>query len=155
VHDGAWGSFVDPRYTRLLVSQARRRFPRMAGTLNSIDVVASSQWSLVTRQQLFDAGLDRRAVAELLRAGTLRIARPRVYATFASLRSWQQDLLAAVLTVGQEAFASHASAPRLWEYVHQPEYFANVLVKADYTPRLRGARRTTILPDDDVTTRHG
>jgi len=127
----------------------------MTGKLSSIDDIASSQWSLVTRQQLFDASFEREQVAGLLRAGTLRVVRRHVYATFGSVRSWQQDQLAAVLTVGQPAFASHAAAARLWEYVHRPEDAVNVLLKADYTPRLRGARRTTILPDDDVTTREG
>ena len=71
------------------------------------------------------------------------------------MRTWQQDMLVAVLAVGDGAFASHAAAARLWEYVHRPEDATNVLIRADYTPRLRGAHRTTILPDDDVTTRHG
>ena len=127
----------------------------MAGKLTLIDDMASAQWSLVTRQQLLEAGFERIEVAGLLRAGTLRIARPRVYATFGSVRSWHQDVLAKVLTVGSGALASHAAAARLWSYVHRPEDEINVLVKADYTPRLRGARRTTILPDDDVTSRDG
>jgi hypothetical protein len=127
----------------------------MSGKFDSIHNLARSQWSLVTRQQLLDAGFDRGQAAELLRAGTLRPVRPDVYATFGSQPSWQQGVLASVLTVGEGALASHGASARLWDWVHLPEDWVGVLVKADYTPRLRGARRTTILPDDDITTRQG
>src|SRR5262245_36211338 len=108
----------------------------MAGILRFIDERASEQWSLVTRQQLLDQKFDRGEIATLLRNRALRIVRPHVYATVGSRRSWQQEALAAVLSVGDGALAARASAARLWKYVHRPEDAVNVLVKSDYTPRL-------------------
>ena len=127
----------------------------MARTLHSIDEIASEQRSLVTKPQLIAAGYTDGQIKVMLRSGALRMVRPRVYATLGSVRGWEQDLLAGVLAVGEGAVAFQAAAARLWEYVHRPEYAFSLLVKADFSLHLRGVRRTTILPDDDVTVRFG
>jgi hypothetical protein len=127
----------------------------MARKLNSIDEIASAQRSLVTKLQLIASDYTEEQITALLRTGALRSVRPGVYATVGSVRSWERDLLAGVLAVGRDGFASHAAAARLWEYVHSPEYTASILVRADFSLRARGVRRTTILPDDDVTARSG
>jgi hypothetical protein len=121
----------------------------MATRFTSIDAIASSQWSLATRQQLIDAKLTRAEIATLLRTRALRAVRLGVYATFGSVRDWRQDLMAAVLHYGDDAIASHASAARLWEYVHRPEDALELTLMAGFTPRQRGLHRTTILPDED------
>jgi hypothetical protein len=126
----------------------------MAGKLNFIDEIAREQRSLVTRKQLIESGFKRGQIAGLLRGSALRLARPGVYATVGSVRCWQQDLFAEVLAAGDGAVASRASAARLWEWLYQPEEAVSVLVEADFS-RGRGTHRTTILPDDDVTTRDG
>jgi hypothetical protein len=138
-----------------MVSQARHSFARMVGKLHSIDEVASGQWSLVTRKQLLDSDFERGQIASLIRTSVLRVALPGVYATIGSTPCWQQDLFASVLAAGEGAVASRASAARLWEYVYQPEEEINVLVKGDFTRGPRGTHRTTILPEEDVTTRSG
>jgi hypothetical protein len=127
----------------------------MVRKLSWIDDIASKQRSLVTRQQLIGAHYSAEQIAGLLRSGALRVVRPRVYATVGSVRTWEQELLARVLAVGRGAVASHAGSARLWEWVHRPEDALPVLIKADFSLGIRGVRRTTILPDDDVTERRG
>jgi len=127
----------------------------MAGKLSSIDEIACEQRSLVTRKQLLDADFSAHQIARMLDTGTLRVARPRVYATVGSVRSWEQDIMAAVLAAGDGALAAIAAAARLWEFVHRPDDDVSVLIKSDFSLGQRGVHRTTILPDDDVTVRSG
>jgi very-short-patch-repair endonuclease len=127
----------------------------MAFRLSSIDDLASSQWSLVTRRQLLDADFTRTSIASMLRLGSLRFVRPGVYATLGSVRGWHQDLMAAVLSVGEGSIASHSSAARLWAFVHRPEDGIDVLCKGEFGSVRRDVHRTTILPDDDVAVRDG
>jgi hypothetical protein len=127
----------------------------MTARLSAIDDLARDQYSLVTRQQLLDAEFKRATIATLLRSGALRPVRPGVYATFGSIRDWRQEVMAATLAFGDAAVASHASAAHLWEFVHLPEDDLAITVKSDFTPRVRGVHRTTILPDDDITSRSG
>jgi len=124
----------------------------MATRLSSIDEIASDQRSLVTREQLIAAGFSSKRILQLLRSGALRVARTGVYATVGSVRGWEQELLAAVLAAGDGAVAFAAAAATLWDWVHLPEYAVSVLVQSDSARRQRSVHRTTILPDDDVTT---
>jgi hypothetical protein len=127
----------------------------MAAKLSSIDDLAKVQWSLVTREQLLEAGFGRPRIATLLRTGSIRFVRPGIYATFGSRPDWHQALMATVLAVGDGAVASHSSAARLWEFAHRPEEAGEVLFKGDSSARKRGVHRTTILPDEDVSMRSG
>jgi len=127
----------------------------MAGRLSSIDEIACVQRSLVTRKQLLDAEFSPDQIARLLATGALRVERPRVYATVGSVRSWEQDVMAAVLAAGDSAVAAIAAAARLWQFVHLPQDDVSVLVKSDFSLRQRGVHRTTVLPDDDVTLQSG
>ena len=103
-----------------MVSQVPHSLPGMAARFTSIDRLASSQLSLVTRRQLLEAKFTRSEIASFLRSRALRAIRPGVYATFGSVRDWRQELLAAVLAF-DGALASHSSAARLWEFVHRPK----------------------------------
>jgi len=120
-----------------------------------LDDVASSQWSLVTQAQLTDAGVSDGQRVNLLRSGLLRVVRRQVYALVGAPRSWQQIAMAAVLAAGDGAVASHATATRLWEFAYLPEESVDVTVERDSPSRLAGMRRTTILPEMDVTERFG
>src|SRR5689334_14471274 len=102
----------------------------MVGKLNSIDEIARVQRSLVTRKQLLEADFTRWQIAGLLRSRALRVACPGVYATMGSTRSWEQDILAEVLSVGDGAVAFRASAARVWDFAHRPEDALQVLIKA-------------------------
>lgn len=138
-----------------MVSQGTRSVRGMAPTLGSIDDFARHQRSLVTRQQLLDAGFARGRIAVLLRERTLRPVRLGVYATLGSLRDWHQDVMALVLAVGDGAVASHASAARLWRFVHRPQDAVDVTFRSDVGLKGRGIHRTTILPEEDVSERSG
>jgi hypothetical protein len=127
----------------------------MVAKLSAVDDLASGQWSLVTRQQLLDAGFTRAKVAVLLRQRTLRPVCLGIYATLGSIRDWQQDVMALVLSVGEGAVASHSSAARLWKFVHRPEDTVEVTLESDVSLKRRGVHRTTILPGDDLSVRSG
>jgi len=123
--------------------------------LGQLDEVASSQWSLVTRPQLTAAGVSDGQRGNLLRSGLLRVVRREVYALVGAPRSWQQTAMAAVLAAGDGAVASHATAARLWAFTYLPAESVDVTVERDCQPGLAGVRRTTILPETDVTERFG
>ena len=75
----------------------------MTATLEIIDQLASRQWSLVSRQQLVEAGISRPRIASLLHSGTLRRTGYRVYSTFGAPESWEREALTAVLARGSGA----------------------------------------------------
>src|SRR5262245_31161769 len=103
----------------------------MKATLEIVDQLASGQLSLVTREQLVDAGVSRHEIASLLRAGTLRRRAFRVYGTLGAPESWERKLLARVLGAGRDGLASHGAAARLWIFSHRPERDLEVLIEAD------------------------
>lgn len=138
-----------------MVSQATPTVPAMITNLSEVHEIASVQWSLVTREQLVEAGVSERRIIGFLRSGVLRPTRRRVYALVGAPRSWQQTALAAVLTAGPGAVASHSTAARLWGFVYLPDHSVDVTVERALTTSVRGVRRTTILPAEDVTTRSG
>jgi hypothetical protein len=131
----------------------------MTSTLETVDAMASRQWSLVTRQQLLDARISAKKIAGLLRSRALHRVGFRVYATLGSQRSWEQRVLAAVLGAGPGAVASHAAAARLWQFSYLPQDALDVTVEAPAASwsgtRRRGVHRTLILPPDDVAERSG
>jgi hypothetical protein len=123
--------------------------------LGRLDEIAGGQWSLVTRAQLVDAGISKAQIITLLRAHVLRPVRRGVYAFVGAPRSWQQRAYAAVLSAGEGAVASHATAARLWGFMYLPAESIDVTVESDIQPGMKGVRRTTILPEEDVTERSG
>ena len=130
----------------------------MTATLEIIDQLASRQWSLVSRQQLVEAGISRPRIASLLHSGTLRRTGYRVYSTFGAPESWEREALTAVLARGSGAVASHAAAARLWQFSHLPADSLDVTVRVDPERPLWGRRhvhRTLILPREDVKERLG
>lgn len=71
------------------------------------------QHGLLTLGQARAAGLTDRQVRSRIAAGRLTPVRPRVY-RFAGVRpSWEAEVLAAVLSAGRRAVASHATAAAL------------------------------------------
>ena len=127
----------------------------MTPQLISIDDLARTQRSLVTRQQLVGAKFSRATIAGLLRTGALRSVRPGIYATFGSMRDWRQELMVSVLAFGTGAVASHSSAARLSDFVYRPDYAVEVTAECAFTRKGSGLHRTSVLPDDDRTERSG
>ena len=76
--------------------------------------VAASQYGLVSRTQLLDAGLRPDAIWRRVKAGVLEAPLPGVLRVAGAPRSWHQELLAACLWAGPSAAASHQAAAALW-----------------------------------------
>ena len=72
------------------MSQATRSVPGMARNAQFDRRSRESQWSLVTREQLLEAGSARPRIAALLRSGRASTRSSRVYATCGSVRGWHQ-----------------------------------------------------------------
>jgi hypothetical protein len=75
-----------------------------------------------------------------------------VYALVGAPQSWEQSLLAAVLSV-PDSVASHGAAARLWGFSYLPERDLEITTFRAHRPEpVRGVRvhRTTVLADADV-----
>src|SRR5262249_9693064 len=79
-----------------------------------VHALAARQHALVTRRQAIAAGLTADAVARRVRAGLWVVAAPGVSRLAGAPRSWPQRALAAVLSAGPGAVASHRTAAHLW-----------------------------------------
>ncbi len=77
--------------------------------------LAESQHGLVTRVQALAAGLSDDMVDGRVRRGRLQRLARDVYRIPGSVPTWRQSLLAAILTAGPGAVASHRSAAALWK----------------------------------------
>jgi very-short-patch-repair endonuclease len=76
--------------------------------------VAARQHGLLTRAQLAELGISESAVGRLVERGILRRIRPGVYRLLGSRPSRQQDIVAAQLWAGRDAFASHRTAAEIY-----------------------------------------
>lgn len=76
--------------------------------------IATEQHGIVTRRQLFDAGLRREAISRRLVSGRLHRLHPGVYAVGHTAVGLHGRWLAAVLASGEGALLSHRSAAALW-----------------------------------------
>jgi predicted transcriptional regulator of viral defense system len=82
-------------------------------SLDHADRIARTQHGLVVMQQLYECGLTRRQVQGLVGHGALIRMRRGIYRMSGSPVTWEQALLAATLSAGPRAVASHSSAARL------------------------------------------
>jgi len=80
----------------------------------------ATQYGLVTTAQALDAGLSRKALRH--RVDTERLVRCHrgIYGDPVVPQSWERRVMAAVLASGENAFASHATALRLWGLTAYP-----------------------------------
>lgn len=76
--------------------------------------LAARQHGVISRQQLLDAGLGRRAIGRRAEAGRLRCIHRCVYVFGWRELSWKGKSMAAVLACGEGAVLSHRSAAALW-----------------------------------------
>jgi hypothetical protein len=129
----------------------------MKRALQEVSVVASKQYGLATWHQLLDSGFSERRIHGLVDRGHLRRVRPQVYCLAGSPSSWEQALLAAVLSVGGRGIASHSSAARLWTFAHSPESRIEVTVGRERATTSKGIRlhRSRCLEESDTATRRG
>jgi hypothetical protein len=76
--------------------------------------IATKQHGIVTRRQLFEAGVKRQAISRRLESGRLHRLHPGVYAVGHTALGLHGRWLAAVLASGEGALLSHFSAAALW-----------------------------------------
>lgn len=76
---------------------------------------APRQHGLVTLEQLRAAGVGDSQIESRLASGRLLRVRPRVYMIPGVAQTFELAVLAAVLSVGPDTVASHASAAALWD----------------------------------------
>jgi very-short-patch-repair endonuclease len=81
---------------------------------DSMRRLAARQHGLITRDQAEQCGLGRRAWYSAQRSGRLVPVAPRVAALPGAPASTEQRILAALLSAGRGAIASHRSAAHLW-----------------------------------------
>lgn len=78
------------------------------------DRILAEQHGVISRKQALAAGLGIKAIESRVSSGRWRSLHPGVYAPALVPDSWYRNLMAAVLSGGEAAFASHRSAGLLW-----------------------------------------
>ncbi len=116
---------------------------------------SSRQYGLVSRKQCLDLGLRPHSIDRRVASGRWSVARPGVYAIAGSPPSWEQAVLAVCLAGGDDTFASHLTAAKLWGFDVAAEPRIHVLSTRARRIRLEGvtAHRSILLPQLDRTRR--
>ncbi|MBM3666397.1 MAG: DUF559 domain-containing protein [Actinobacteria bacterium] len=99
--------------------------------------LAARQHGVVSRRQLLDRGLSRRAIEHRIRLRRLHPLRIGVYAVGRPGVTRRGELMAAVLACGEDAVLSHRSAGELWGLTAAPAPL-EVTVAASRNPRPAG-----------------
>ena len=76
--------------------------------------LGSKQYGVLSRGQLTKIGLSKSAISRLLAGGRLESLHPGVFRIAGTPATWEQQLIAACLWAGGDAFASHRSAAALF-----------------------------------------
>jgi very-short-patch-repair endonuclease len=116
---------------------------------------AARQYGLFTAGQWTGAGLSRRSLTYKKTAGMVHEIHPGVFALAGAPASFEQQVLAACLSVG--GVASHRCAAYLWGFRKFKTPAVEVLTGKDHTPFRPNltVRRTGRLDAADVDTLHG
>jgi hypothetical protein len=112
--------------------------------------IAAVQHALFTAAQWKDSGLSRRQLRYRSRSGMVREVHPGVFAVAGAPATFEQQVLAACLSVG--GVASHRCAALLWQFRKFEGEAVEVLVRKDHTPNRKGVkvRRTGRLDEADL-----
>ncbi len=81
-----------------------------------LDRKATTQFGLLTTGQLLQNGYSARMIADRVMKGEFRRRAKGVLQLPGSANSWEQDVMAAVLSASDDAVASHRTAARLWGF---------------------------------------
>jgi hypothetical protein len=127
---------------------------------SSLVVVADllrEQQSLITLDQLEEAGIGKHKRYRLVKQKVLRRGTPRVFSLAGVADSYERQLLAAQMTPLYPSVVSHSGSAHLWDYMYLPELGIEICVVNDFPVEIRGIRvhRTTRLHDDDMAERRG
>jgi very-short-patch-repair endonuclease len=123
--------------------------------LTYLVALAEGQFGLLTRAQLVELCLSETAIARLVSRGVLRRMRPSVYRLLGAGPGRQQDIVAAQLWAGEEAFASHRTGAE----IHGLPYGAPPLIEITTRSSVRSSdvvvHRRAPWPPGDVVRVHG
>jgi very-short-patch-repair endonuclease len=111
----------------------------------------------VHRHQILDLGMTSRQLECRVQAGLLVPVQPSVYRIGGAPPSWGQAVLAACMSAGREAMASHRAAALLWRLRGVDAAPVEVTVPGSRRPRLQEAvvHRTAAIAPEDVSRRAG
>ncbi len=111
------------------------------------------QLGLITRDQALALGLSAQQIKWLVTSGRWRAIRPDVYVVAATPPTWEQTVLAAVLSGGSDVAASHGTAGRLRSLKHVVDEGIEVVSPLGRHKRLDGVigHRSGALFDSDLT----
>jgi very-short-patch-repair endonuclease len=119
--------------------------------LRHLVALADCQSGLVTRTQLTELSLSQSAIGRLISRGVLRGIRPGVYRVLGAGPSREQDIVAATLWAGEDAFASHRTGAE----IHSLPGGAPPLIEITTAGSVRTCdvlvHRRATWPADDVT----
>ena len=121
----------------------------------AIAAVAAQQNGNITRQQLYELGLDNNAIAYRIRVGRLYRVFRGVYSVGRPAITPHQRASAAVLACGPGAALSHSSAMTLWGFWRRWEQPFEVTVVGDRRTKDIRVHRSTTLRRRDITTQLG
>jgi very-short-patch-repair endonuclease len=137
-------------------------YPAMRGKrANSETVIAkiaARQHGVIAARQLYDAGLDDRAVSRRVKAGRLHRIHRGVYAVGHTKLSFEGRCMAAVLALGERAVVSHLSAAALWGMLKPQDGVIHITLPGSAGRRRRrgiAIHRSDSLIADFVTRRQG
>lgn len=125
----------------------------MAEARRRCELIASTQYGLITRGQALAEGLSERAIARLLSGGSWSLVQPGVYAINGAPGSWLRDVMAAVLSGGSDTAASHRTAAALWECPGFPQDIVEVTSLRALRRRGVTTHRTTRLDRAEIRRR--
>jgi hypothetical protein len=128
----------------------------MEAKLARFESVLTSQYGLVTLDQLRDGELSDPQARRLVHQRVLRRLRPRVFGLVGARDSWERGLLAVVLSI-EGSIASHGSAARLWKFEPRPEDRYEITSGPEFRASMRGVvlHRSETLAADDIVRRDG
>ena len=124
-------------------------------TFNDVARRAALQYGLVERAWLVDQGLTSSMIHRWRVAGRLEQVQPRVYRVGGAPATWEQRLLAVVLSAGPGAVASHRSAARLWQLYEGDDIDVSVPIRSGRQPRGATLHYVADLATAQVMTRDG
>ncbi len=108
--------------------------------VNELDVavgrMAARQRSLIHREQALALGMSVRQFQARTAAGLYVRAQPRVFRVVGAPVTWEQQVLAACMSAGGGAAASHRSAAQLWGLRGVDAAPVEVTVPTDWRPSL-------------------
>ena len=125
--------------------------------MDQLDALARRQYGLVSIRQARSAGLSTDAIRNLHERGTWQQVRRGVSVMRGAPRSWEQTVLAAILASGTNAWASHSTVLRLWNFDRARVSDIEITTLRERRLRIDGVRahRSRTLEERDLDNNKG